>query len=148
MILIVLGLQGVATFFSVYSNLWPFKNYPMYTYPVPKDSQMDRYSVFAVYGAAAIPLRPHDMGLNNVKFRDGFLALLRGYTGDARDRAKLEEYLALYARWSGGERARWYGPLRALRLENNPLFLTPQGPAAAPPTTVVIRLTWLLQGYP
>jgi hypothetical protein len=52
----------------------------------------------------------------------------------------LKDYLALYARWSGDDRGRRHGPLLALRLENSPLLLTPQGPSAAPATKVLIRL--------
>jgi hypothetical protein len=128
-IAVVLMVQLAATFdlfprfLSRPSHLfWPFMDYPMYRYARYEGSVIERYRVFGrrADGSEA-EVTPGDLGLNFRRFRDIFVAALRG-----ADMPRVIAFAEVY-------RVRQGTRLVEMRVERHGDILTRDGLLPAPP---------------
>ncbi len=124
-ILIVLGLQGIATFGAIEHLGWPFVSYPMYSWPHHWGETINRYALFGTLAnGTEVPITADDLNMN-------FWEYLWGPVGAVRKNkvADVQRYLAhdrhLNSRLIVG-----------VRLENRALLFTVHGAQALPPNTI------------
>ncbi len=124
-IVLFLSLQGAATFAFIDKLLWPFMDYPMYSWPRKEGDTIDRFHLFGILeDSTDVPIRAEDLDLNFWEFlwgpidamRKGELASLSTYA---------QEYQAHHGRRVVG-----------FRLENHAFVMTRTGVKTAQPQVV------------
>ena len=124
-ILLFLLLQGYAAF-GYYGRLWPFLDYPMYSYSKHIGDSIDNYLLYGIQSdSTQVAILPEDLGLNFWKFLWGPVRAIR-----FNDNKEIQKYVSLY------QSKRNY-KLFGLQLMNNPLILTEEGVVPLPSPEVV-----------
>ena len=102
-------------------SLWPFLDYPMYSWPHFKDDKVTRYFVVGITESSGeVVIKPEDFGLS-------FWPFIRNYVDKMikGDKQTAWECANLYT-------TRFNQKLTGLRLENRPIQLTDDGVQQAP----------------
>ena len=109
----------------------------MYAGAIKPGIRSNRHFLFAISNdSKESAVSPEDLGLTRFQFNKAVVPFLLSYRGDAADRKKLQDFLALYSMRQGGH----VRTIRAFRLENKPLVFTPNGFKSAPPRITTVYL--------
>ncbi len=129
-ILIILGLQGIATFRSIERLGWPFVSYPMYSWPHHWGETINRYALFGTLeNGTVVPITADDLNMNFWEYLWGPAEAVR-----KNKVTDLRRYLAHDQHLNSRL-------MVEVRLENRPVSFTAHGADELPPKTVnVIRL--------
>ena len=93
--------------------LWPFIDYPMYSYAKNEGSGIKQYSAFGILpDSTEVPIIAEDLGLDYWVFNYGFIASLR-----QKNYQDIKKFAQLYQKINKQE-------LISIRLENKPLILS------------------------
>ncbi|NJK47051.1 hypothetical protein HC931_01495 [Candidatus Gracilibacteria bacterium] len=105
--------------------LWPFIDYPMYSYPNYLGDDIKQYVILGILpDSTEVRIQAEDLGLNYWIFMYGFKEALR-----KNDRQDIKNFIQLYE-------SRNNKKLIGVRLENHPLILTKEGVEPGKPKVV------------
>jgi hypothetical protein len=97
-------------------ELWPFIDYPMYSYPKELGDNIQQYSVYGVLdNGTEVKIEPENLGVNYWIFMYGIVTSLR-----KEDVEDVKHFVEMFEQ-------RNQVKLQSIRLENQPLTLTESG---------------------
>ena len=106
-------------------SLWPFIDYPMYSYPKYLGSDIKQYKIYGILSnSTKVRILPEDLGINYWIFLYGLKEALRN-----EDIQDIKNFIQLYETKNKQK-------LMGIQLENHPLILTETGVILGTPEIV------------